>query len=275
MIDNTTSDLEEILQKTVPSTTASSTLEGTDAQSEVADRLSIEAERASLEQCLNICRRVLEHIDGVQIELFRGDNESSDRSASSATPDKPSQARLITRERLNDCKVGISVTRAELQARLQEADHKLSKLSRGLSKFNQDSNEDKLQDESITEDLDSIRQCLFICANASEQAERTNVFEDVSLADDGYQIVVATLGDLISAKRVIAGTRSRQILGQMSDESLQHLSRHAAYGEARRTNAASASTGQENQPDDDNRPARGGGNASRFATRHGTGRKLT
>lgn len=62
---------------------------------------------------------------------------------------------------------------------------------------------------------------------ASEQADevRTNIFEDVSAAQDAHQLIVATLGDLISAKRVTAGVRSTQWLGQMADATLQQLSR--------------------------------------------------
>ena len=73
----------------------------------------------------------------------------------------------------------------------------------------------------------STKQCLAICASASEKAneDRTNVFEDVSLAEDGHQVIVSTIGDLILARRVSAGARSTQWMGQMSDDSLQHLAK--------------------------------------------------
>ena len=48
-------------------------------------------------------------------------------------------------------------------------------------------------------------------------------------------MIVATLGDLIAVKRVTAGARSTQWLGQMSDASLQQLSRdhgQAASGQS-------------------------------------------
>jgi hypothetical protein len=83
------------------------------------------------------------------------------------------------------------------------------------------------EQERIQEEIDSIKQCLAICAEASVRAgqDRTNIFEDVSMADDGQQAIVLTIGDLISAKRITAGARSMQLMGQMSDESLQHFSR--------------------------------------------------
>ena len=52
------------------------------------------------------------------------------------------------------------------------------------------------------------------------EKRRINVFEDVLSNNDAYQVVVATLGDLISTKRVTTGARSKQWLGQMSDVSL-------------------------------------------------------
>jgi hypothetical protein len=84
-----------------------------------------------------------------------------------------------------------------------------------------------LTQERIQEEIDSIKQCLAICAEASVQAgqDRTNIFEDVSMTDDGRQAIVSTIGDLVSAKRITAGARSMQLMGQMSDESLQHFSR--------------------------------------------------
>jgi len=54
---------------------------------------------------------------------------------------------------------------------------------------------------------------------------RTNVFEDVSAAQYSHQIIVSTNGDLISATRVSAETAATQWAGQMSEDTLQQLSR--------------------------------------------------
>lgn len=79
----------------------------------------------------------------------------------------------------------------------------------------------------IQEEIDSAKGCLTVCAQAFEQADkvRTNVFEDVSAAQDAHQVVVSTLGDLISAKRVTAGVGATQWLGQMTDAALQELAK--------------------------------------------------
>ena len=55
------------------------------------------------------------------------------------------------------------------------------------------------------------------------------MFEDVSMADNGHQVLVSTIRDLISAKRVTAGARAWQWLGQMFDDSLQQLSRNHGH----------------------------------------------
>ncbi|KAF1835670.1 hypothetical protein BDW02DRAFT_629344 [Decorospora gaudefroyi] len=77
----------------------------------------------------------------------------------------------------------------------------------------------------ISQEIESVKKCLAVCARASEHVEevRTNVFEDVSAAEDAHQVIVSTFGDLASAKRVSAGVRATQWLGQMSDAALQQL----------------------------------------------------
>lgn len=77
------------------------------------------------------------------------------------------------------------------------------------------------------------------------------------MADDGYQLLVSTVGDLISAKRVTIGSRSLQLFGQMSDTSLQQLSRDLGH--------ASTERGMEPQT----------GMNQAFENRYGTGFKLS
>jgi len=95
----------------------------------------------------------------------------------------------------------------------------------------------------------------YLHGGGGEKYTRANkCFEDIEMADDGHQVIVATLGDLISAKRVTAGARSTQWLGQMSDASLQSLSKD------RTENVVG------NRPDTEP--------GTHFEGRHGSGRKL-
>jgi hypothetical protein len=75
------------------------------------------------------------------------------------------------------------------------------------------------------------------------------------MADDGHQLIISTMGDLISARRVTVGSRSIQWLGQMSDTSLQQLSKDQDTSE--RGGQASFEAG------------------THFENRHGTRRKLS
>ena len=63
---------------------------------------------------------------------------------------------------------------------------------------------------------------------------RTNVFEDVSAAQDAHQVIAATFGDLISAKRVTAGVGATQWLAlqQLSRDRGIDLSGRLAMGKA-------------------------------------------
>ena len=117
---------------------------------------------------------------------------------------------------------------------------------------------DVKEQHRMRREREGIQQYLSIYAEASEQANSANInfFEDVSAAQDAQQVTVATLGDLISARRVTAAARSTQWLGQMSDATVQQLSRdrnHVAVPRA---------------------PESGSAFVKKFEDRHGAGKRL-
>ncbi|RYP34922.1 hypothetical protein DL768_011029 [Monosporascus sp. mg162] len=69
----------------------------------------------------------------------------------------------------------------------------------------------------------SIRQCIQVVSDAgnSLSEERRNVFEDIALADHSYEFSVSTVGDLVTARRLILKGRSRHIGGQLSNQDYQ------------------------------------------------------
>ncbi|CAG5174582.1 uncharacterized protein ALTATR162_LOCUS7817 [Alternaria atra] len=115
-------------------------------------------------------------------------------------------------------------TDTDLKDHLENLGGKLEALSIQESSAN---NENIASRRRIQEEIDSAKGCLTVCAQAFEHADkvRTNVFEDVSAAQDAHQVVVSTLSDLISAKRVTAGVGATQWLGQMTDAALQELAK--------------------------------------------------
>jgi hypothetical protein len=114
--------------------------------------------------------------------------------------------------------------KTNLQDHLENLGGKLEALSIQESSG---SDKDITEKEQMEVEIESTRECLVVCAQASEHADkaRTHVFEDISATQGAHQVVVSTLGDLISAKRITAGVGATQWLGQMSDATLQELAR--------------------------------------------------
>jgi hypothetical protein len=79
--------------------------------------------------------------------------------------------------------------------------------------------------QKVKEERDTMAQSVEVCADASDlpKNSRVNVFEDVASLDDAQQVLVSTIGNLLNAKRISTGARSLQVLGQMSDETLQYI----------------------------------------------------
>ncbi|KAL4885940.1 hypothetical protein BJY04DRAFT_119720 [Aspergillus karnatakaensis] len=77
--------------------------------------------------------------------------------------------------------------------------------------------------QKIKEERETTSRRVAVGADASNLSKnsRVNVFEDVASLDDAQQVLVSTIGDLLNAKRISTGARSLQVLGQMSDETLQ------------------------------------------------------
>jgi len=235
-------------------------------QSYDATPTDITAERANIEECLAICAKVSKHIDEVQKESVLAQSSGSMQHETVVTLTKPGPAGQITAQRLQDCKTEIKFTSAELRTRLEEVNHRLAKLSRQAS-ANGDSSTGSNGMADAEDELNSIRQCLAICQEATEQAtsERINVFEDISMDDDGQQVIVSTFGDLISARRVKAGSRSTQVFGQMLDASVQQVSKDYA---ARHQNIPEKVPSEYKRTDTN-------AHSSRFTGQYGTGQKLS
>ena len=233
MIENTTSDLQEHLEN------IDRTLESIQSQGhlntpeDAADRQGIQEEKESTQQCLVICAKVSMHIEEFRSRVFENiSTPTNGKQGPVTTLGNLVSASLTTNHALKECKETINDASNKLEMHLQTMENRLRSLRSGSRKIPDADEEEIIQDER-----DSTKQCLAICAQASEQAnaDRTNVFEDVTMAEDGHQVIVSTIGDLILAKRVSAGARSTQWMGQMSDDSLQQLTK--ALGQSAMGNA--------------------------------------
>jgi predicted nucleic acid-binding Zn-ribbon protein len=253
LISNTTSDLQEHLEN-IDEKLQTISSQGAEISNEnVAELQQLQEERDCTQNCLDICAQVLTQIDQVQPNAYI--NASAANQAPLTTLSTLTSAQLVTSNTLNECKVNLTKTTAELERQLRDINNRLQNFTSQPLNI---SIEQAAEQERLKEERDCIKQSLDICAEASKQAnqERTNVFEDISMADDNYQWFVSTVGDLISAKRITIGSRSLTVFGQMSDDSVQQLSRAHSPTNKEKTMEPSTVLGPE------------------FENRYGTGFKL-
>jgi predicted nucleic acid-binding Zn-ribbon protein len=221
-IEDTMSDLTEHLRKVDARLQALLAQRIDDAEESETERHNLRSEHESIQQCMNICTDVAAHIDLVRPKIVPYMSSHDDRQVITTTAAFGVSAQKDTEQVLGRCKDDLTSVLSQLRTRLHEVSQRQNILSH-QHKIPTDQEDDQ---KRLQEELASIKQSLSICEEASQKAkpDRTNVFEEITMADDGHQIMVSTFGDLICARKITAGARSVQWFGQMSDESLQELS---------------------------------------------------
>jgi methyl-accepting chemotaxis protein len=69
---------------------------------------------------------------------------------------------------------------------------------------------------------ESIGQCIKIVSQAHDLAsQRSNIFEDITLADNSYAFSVSTINELVTARGLRLKGRSRHFGGQVNNETVQ------------------------------------------------------
>lgn len=238
MIQSTTTDLTDHLYD-IDNKLRESDQER-DSSEDSVDGKAILAERASIVQCLQICGQVSNFIEERQQRMAdkAADPKASDTDAGSGG--KSSFAQQVMHDSLQGCKFNIKSANAQLSTRLQYLSTSLSNAPPDVLEASPDRHQDR---EEMIKEIEGVRRCLDICTQATDEAEkaRTNIMEDIATAEDSRQILVSTVGDLIAAHRVTAGARSLQAIGQMTDETLQHLSRMPGLPPANPADSANGS----------------------------------
>ena len=222
MIQSTTTDLKDHLYD-IDNKLRESAQERYHSEDTV-DGKAILAERAGTVRCLEICLQVSDFIEDRQKRMA---DEAEDQEAPNAQTDFSGEswsARQIMHDSLQGCKFNIKSANAQLSNRLQYLSTSLSNTPPDVLEACSGGIEER---DKMAKEIESVRQCLDICMQATDEADkaRINVMEDIATAEDSRQVLVSTIGDLIAAHKVTAGARSLQAIGQMSDETLQHLSR--------------------------------------------------
>lgn len=216
MIQSTTVDLQEHLHNIDEAMHGRS--DATACRDLIVDEIAMQSERDCTIRCLEICL----HVDTVLEEQKLLTNSGKLGSLASGSTHLAPQS--IVETSLQSCRSNMQSANTVLMKRLQ---YLSTRLGSGQADPPRAASTDPSEHERMAEEFESIRQCLNICMQASEEAEkvRVNIVEDVTTAEDSRQVLVSTIGDLITARRVNAGARSLQCIGQMSDETLQQISR--------------------------------------------------
>ena len=174
----------------------------------------ITEEKESIKRCLDICSRVSNHIDNLHPGAPENDLDTTGRSTSA----------------LMNCRGTLEDTSYQLRNHLRLVDEHLSSAPEPPILQSSHDIEDR---KRLLEERSSLLNSIKLYDEAAKEAnrDRKNVYEDITMAEDGCQILVSTVGELITAHNIVAGPRSTQVLGQISDESLQQISRdhQAAY----------------------------------------------
>ncbi|KAL4931237.1 uncharacterized protein BDV17DRAFT_257445 [Aspergillus undulatus] len=218
LIQNTTSDLHDRLDEIERKMSTNQSLDEPDATISREELQKIEEEKQSTTHCLDVCKQVSDNI-----EQYHSGRENRTKKAAG------------THHTMNQANSNLSIVQQLAQRYLSSGIQNMSAVSNRLQNHlsqleaNLRSSKSPVSGQvacdlqNIKEDREEIAQCLNICADASNLSEcsRVNVFEDVASSDDAQQVLVSTIGDLLDAKRISTGAGSWQVLGQMSDETLQ------------------------------------------------------
>ena len=245
MIKNTTIDLEEHLRDMNEKLETLSLKQS--QQDGSADQLYIQAERDSTLQCLQICTQVSKYIEQHQSNVMEDVYTPPDAIHRAGFERGSGSPRRVIASTLHECNEKIKLTNVQLSSRLQHLSSRLSSIPRDPSG---PSTRQAVEQDKVLEELESIRQCLDICGKAVGKAEeaRINVMADVVVAEDAQQWLVSTIGELIDARRVTAGARSLQCIGQLSDDSVQQVSRgHSSFSAEFNTQQAKSGSEPESQ----------------------------
>ncbi|KAH6629795.1 hypothetical protein C7974DRAFT_413554 [Boeremia exigua] len=155
-------------------------------------------QKTSLEQCLSICLKLIEHIHTIRPVAFPDGLQGMD----AAVKDQGMSVPRMTNDALNVCTQSLRNTAQHIR---DIADEDRSKA--------------EMNEAEVLEQLGGVRKCLEI-VRQSEQ-NRVNIFEKIVQSEDSRVAMVSTIGDLVRGSDINIGPGAISLMGQMSDESLQ------------------------------------------------------
>ncbi|KAJ6041555.1 uncharacterized protein N7446_010563 [Penicillium canescens] len=225
LIENTKCDLELHLQSIEDRVKLLSSARQADVGLDSIDVQRMKEELESTQHGLEICAQFSSYIEetrSISLQKMTQASGTSERRSSSPEYNMPW---LILAEALSSAEREIVSSRLRLlQYRRAQESHPWSSQHRGLLP----GNEHTAERSDIKEEAENIKHSLNFFDRVSEETTegRMNYFEDVSTGDKSKQFIVTTLKDLISARRITSGSGSLQVLGQLSEDSLNNVLRN-------------------------------------------------
>lgn len=220
MIRNTKRDLEDHLEEVNARLQSLATPSNAHLVLEQSDVERFKNERDSTEQCLDICAGVLAHINELRLQPITA-RESESGIPPGLSPGDLTHAHVMTLLTLKECTDRLSDTLARLRAHEGQTESRLSAGAFIEEPRRMQGNEA----QRLAKEHDTVRQCLTVCAEADERASsgKVHVLDDITIGENGEQMLISTLGDLYNAKRVRLGDGAVQIVATTSDTAIQEL----------------------------------------------------
>ncbi|KAJ5117561.1 hypothetical protein N7448_011193 [Penicillium atrosanguineum] len=184
----------------------------------------MEEERQSTQHGLDICEQFSAYIEQTRSTSLEMMTRVSTTSEVGSSPIENNIPWLILAQALNSAEKEVIGSRLRLLQHCHErgVQPRLLYYRKSLLQHDETGEQNKSQEEA-----ENIKESLNFFDRISQETSgnRTNHFEDITTGDRSTQAVVSTLKDLISARRITSGSDSLQVLGQVSDDSLQRMLR--------------------------------------------------
>ncbi|KAF1809596.1 hypothetical protein P152DRAFT_153761 [Eremomyces bilateralis CBS 781.70] len=234
----------------------------TESGSDETELRRIKEEQMSTQKCLQICARLSDHIDQIQLTP-ESDSSSPGHIDPGAVPER------LTMDGLQECKNSLALTAAKLEDHMKNLIDRLVAKSKAATT----SEEDLADLARLREEWDTARQCRDICSKADIHLKKNISTIDNYATGDAVQFMVSTDGKTLHGTNRGLGWRTRQVGGHLSDATVQKISRDFSSISFQNTGSESSSSrgNTPSVPDDgiEHKPD------SQYRERYGRSYKLT
>jgi hypothetical protein len=182
--------------------------------SDAPELTQIKEETMNTEMCLEICGQLSEHISQIQLTTNAATNAGG-------STDERSIPETITMEALEECKQRIS----QLDTKLKGHEKLLFSLLTEKMKTSTTSPTEAVDIAGLRENWESTRESMEIQLKAEQYLDKEVSEIENHATVDAVQVMVSTNGKTLHGTKRAARWRTRQIGGQLDNETLRQISR--------------------------------------------------